>query len=281
MSARISVASPRKKTNRVFVNLVVVLISVSFLLPLVWVVTASFDLEAGLSAAVPKTWSVDNYRAVLTPETTFTPLLNSLFLSASVAVLTVLIAILAAYPLSRYQSRFHGFYLYTILFISGLPITAMMIPVYALFVNLDLLDSLPAVALFLTASALPMAIFMMKNFMDTIPVSLEEAAWIDGASAMTALRRVVVPLMKPGIAAVTVFVFVSVWGNFFVPFILLVTPEKLPAAVTIYSFFGQHGTVGYGELAAFSIIYTLPAVALYLIITRSLGAFALAGGVKG
>lgn len=191
------------------------------------------------------------------------------------------VAVLAAYPLSRYKNRFNHGYMYTVLFASGLPITAMMIPVYSLFVQLRILDNYPAVIFFLATTSLPMATFMAKNFMDGIPISLEEAAWVDGASPMRALFSVVIPLMKPGLAALSIFVFVMVWGNFFVPFILLTDPLKMPAAVTIYSFFGQHGAIAYGGLAAYSVLYTIPAVVLYLLITKFFGAFALAGGIKG
>jgi multiple sugar transport system permease protein len=164
----------------------------------------------------------------------------------------------------------------------GLPITALMVPVYALFVALGLLDSTGGTVLFLSATSLPMAIWMTKNFMDAVPVSLEEAAWVDGASAMTALRRVVVPLMRPGIAVVFIFVFTQTWGNFFVPFVLLSDASRQPAAVAIYTFFGANGAVSYGRLAAFSLLYSAPVLALYLVVQRLAGgSFALAGAVKG
>ncbi len=121
--------------------------------------------------------------------------------------------------------------MYSVLFGSCLPITAMMVPVYALFVQLKMLDSQVSVILFMAATSLPMAIWMLKNFMDSVPVSLEEAAWVDGASAMRALWTIVLPLMRPGISVVFIFVFTQAWGNFFVPFVLLFSSEKMPAAV--------------------------------------------------
>ena len=151
-----------------------------------------------------------------------------------------------------------------------------------LFVAMNLIDSVAGTTIFLAATALPMAIWMMKNFMDSVPVSLEEAAWTDGASAMATLRLIVVPLMRPGIAVVFIFVFIPTWGNFFIPFILLLSPDKLPAAVSIFSFFGQYGAVAYGQLAAFSLLYSLPVLALYVLVSRlGGGSFALAGAVKG
>ena len=194
----------------------------------------------------------------------------------------LLTATLAAYPLSRYHMRFKRPFLYIILFATGLPITAIMVPVYGVFVQLNLLDSMTATTLFLAATTLPFAIWLMKNFMDGVPIGLEEAAWTDGASAMQALWRIIVPLVLPGAAVVGIFTFIATWGNFFIPFILLTSPSKMPASVTIYQFFTQYGEVAYGPLAAFSIIFTIPVIVLYVIIQRTLGgAFNLAGATKG
>ncbi|MEV0561811.1 carbohydrate ABC transporter permease [Dactylosporangium sp. NPDC050588] len=136
--------------------------------------------------------------------------------------------------------------------------------------------------LFMSASSLPFAVWMMKNFMDSVPVSLEEAAWTDGAGWLQSLRRIVLPLMVPGLTVVLIFTFVLQWGNFFVPFILLLSHEKQPASVTIYTFFTQYGAVAYGRLAAFSILYTAPVVLLYSALSKVLGgAFSLTGAVKG
>lgn len=275
-------ASPRGTGVRLASTVVLLLIGVAFVLPLVWIVLASVDDAATLSVRLPKVWTAKNFADILTPEATFRPLWNSAVLSLGTAALTVVVAILAAYPLSRYANRFNKGFMYTVLFGTCLPITAMMVPVYTLFVSFHLLDSLVGTIVFMAATSLPMAIWMMKNFMDSVPVSLEEASWVDGASAMTALWRIVVPLMKPGIAVVFIFVFTGAWGNFFVPFILLFSSDNQPAAVAIYNFFGLNGAIAYGKLAAFSIVYSLPAMLLYVITQLRTGAsFAMSGAVKG
>jgi len=263
-------------------NGVLIVIGVCFALPLAWLLLASFDPTANLTLKWPGTPTLDNFTAVLTPDLAFLPLFNSLLLSAGCAIITVAVAVLAAYPLSRYKMRINKPYLYGILFGTCLPITAMMVPVYSLFVALNLIDSMWGTVLFMAAASLPMAIWMMKNFMDSVPIVLEEAAWADGASMMATLTRVVVPLMRPGIAVVFIFVFVQAWGNFFVPFVLLLSPEKQPAAVSIFAFFGQYGAVAYGKLAAFSLVYSVPVLALYVFTSRVLGGgSALAGAIKG
>src|SRR5690625_5581156 len=133
-----------------------------------------------------------------------------------------------------------------------------MIPVYALFVQVNLIDSMAGAILFLGASGLPYAIFLTKGFMDTVPMEIEESAWTEGAGVYRTLWSVVMPLMRSGLAVATIFTFVGMWGNFFVPFMLLLSPENLPAAVTLYTFSSQYGQVAYGQLAAFSIFYSLP-----------------------
>ncbi|MFH8488722.1 carbohydrate ABC transporter permease [Streptomyces longisporoflavus] len=274
--------SSRRTSRRLAADAGLLVVAAAFVLPLAWVILSSLDTEADLKVKVPDGITLDNYDAVLTPEITFTPLLNSLLLCGGGTILTVVCAALAAYPLSRFKSRLNRPFMLTILFATSLPITAIMVPVYALFVQVDLIDTMQGTIFFFAASQLPFAIWLMKNFMDGVPKELEEAAWTDGASSFQSLLRIVLPLMGPGVAVVTVFSFVMMWGNFFVPFMLLLTPEQMPASVSINDFFGNKGTVVYGQLAAFSIIYSTPVILLYVLVSRKLGGgFALGGAVKG
>ncbi|GEC10450.1 sugar ABC transporter permease [Streptomyces spinoverrucosus] len=274
--------SSRRTTHRLAADAGLLLVAAAFSLPLLWVLLSSLDPDANLQVKLPDGVTLDNFDAVLTPDITFTPLLNSLLLCGGGTLLTVACAALAAYPLSRFRSRLNRPFLLTILFATSLPITAIMVPVYALFVQVNLIDTMQGTIFFFAASQLPFAIWLMKNFMDGVPKELEEAAWTDGASSLQSLVRIVLPLMGPGVAVVTVFSFVMMWGNFFVPFMLLLTPDQMPAAVSINEFFGNRGTVVYGQLAAFSIIYSTPVILLYVLVARRLGGgFALGGAVKG
>ncbi|MET3370010.1 carbohydrate ABC transporter permease [Arthrobacter sp. M2012083] len=263
-------------------DIALTVIGICFAAPLLWLLLAAVDPQAGYQTKVPLAPSIENFSAVMTPELLFQPLANSFLLSAGTAVVNVLAAVLAAYPLSRYQSRFNKPFMYTVLFGTSLPVTAIMVPVYGLFVQLQFLDSMAATIFFMATTTLPMAIWMTKNFMDSVPLELEEAAWVDGASTMAALRSIVLPLMRQGLGVVFIFVFIQAWGNFFVPFILLLSTDKQPAAVSIFSFFGQHGAIAYGQLAAFSILYSVPVLVLYALVSRGMGnSFALSGAMKG
>ncbi|MGW8379650.1 carbohydrate ABC transporter permease [Actinacidiphila sp. SB3-2] len=273
---------PRRTRERLAVDAGLLVVAAAFAVPLIWLVLASVDPKASLRVALPGSPSLDNFDKVLTDEITFTPMANSLMLCGGATLLTVGCAALAAYPLSRYRSRFTRPYLLTVLFTTCLPVTAVMVPVYGLFVQVNLIDTMYGTGLFLAASQLPFAVWLMKNFMDGVPEILEEAAWTDGASRFQSLTRVVLPLMGPGIAVVAIYSFVIMWGNFFVPFMLLLSPDQLPASVSIFTFFGSYGSVVYGQLAAFSVLYSTPVLVLYVLIARRLGGgFTLGGAVKG
>ena len=170
----------------------------------------------------------------------------------------------------------------TMLFMTSLPITAIMVPVYQMFLNIKLYDNLFGVTIFMASSSMPYAIWMMKNFMDSVVIELEEAAWVDGATTMQSIIKIVVPLMLPGVCTIAIYTFSGSWGNFFVPYILLNAAEKYPASVQLYQYFGMHGMIAYGELAAFSVIYTAPSVILYIISQKYMSkGFSMAGGAKG
>ncbi|MFF4896622.1 carbohydrate ABC transporter permease [Streptomyces sp. NPDC001068] len=272
----------RRRSRRLAADLGLLVVAAAFVLPLAWVLLSAVDPHADLRVRIPDGFTFANFDAILTPDITYTPLLNSLILCGGATALTVVCAALAAYPLSRYRSRLNRPFLLSILFATSLPITAIMVPVYALFVRINLIDTLQGTILFFAASQLPFAIWLMKNFMDGVPKELEEAAWTDGANSAQSLVRIVLPLMGPGVAVVTVFAFVMMWGNFFVPFMLLLSPDQMPASVSINDFFGNRGMVAYGQLAAFSVIYSTPVILLYVLVARRLGGgFALGGAVKG
>ncbi|MFH8786400.1 carbohydrate ABC transporter permease [Streptomyces roseoverticillatus] len=272
----------RRTRRRLAADAALLAVLAAFAVPLVWLLLASVDEGAGLAVQVPERATTENFSAVLTDEITFTPMLNSLLLCGGATAVTIVCAAFAAYPLSRFRSRLNRPYLLGVLFTTCLPVTAVMVPVYGLFVRVELVDTLYGTALFMAAAQLPFAIWLMKNFMDDIPAVLEEAAWTDGASRMQALVRVILPLMGPGVGVVAIYCFALSWGNFFVPFMLLLSPERLPASVSIFTFFGNFGQVAYGQLAAFSILYSTPVVLMYALIARRLGGgFALGAAVKG
>ncbi len=271
----------KRQFKQRFQALVLIVIGILFIWPMLWLLFASFDAGAPLTIRIPEEFSLDNYRQVLTNPMNYRAFLNSFLISFSQASLVVVFAIMAAYPLSRYDIKGKSKFMYSILFLNGLPITAIMVPVYMVFFRLKMTNSLASTTLFLVATALPYSIWMMKNFMDDVPKTLEEAAWIDGAGTVQTIINVIFPIILPGIFVVFIFTFAGSWGNFFVPFILLSSADKIPASVSIYQFFGAHGKVVYGQLAAFSLLYTMPIAGLYFMAQKFMSkGFSLGGSIK-
>ena len=259
-----------------------VIVGIVFILPLLWVVIASLDTNAGEALKWPTQWTFSNYSDVLTNSDNLRGFGVGLVISFAQSLIVVLISGLAAYPLSRYHLSYKKGFMYVILFMTALPMIAVTVPVYKILLSVGLLDSIPGLVLFLSASSLPYGIWLMKNFMDGVPVELEEAAWVDGATTMKSIRKIVAPLMFPGICVVFIYTFSGSWGNFFIPYILLSSPEKMPASVMLYQFFGQHGTIQYGPLAAYSAIYALPSILLYILSQNYMSkGFTMAGAAKG
>jgi multiple sugar transport system permease protein len=262
--------------------IILIIIAIVFVVPLLWVIVASFDKNAVQSLKIPKDWTIGNYKEVLTNSANIRGFGIGLLISLVQSIFVIIAAGLAAYPLSRYELRYKKMFMYTILFMTSLPITAVMVPVYKLFLNIKLYDNIFGVILFFTASSLPYGIWLMKNFMDTVPLELEEAAWVDGASTLQGIRKIIAPLMFPGICVTAIFTFSSSWGNFFVPYILLQSLDKLPASIKLYQFFGNYGMVAYGQLAAYSALYALPSIVLYILSQNYMSkGFNMAGAAKG
>ncbi|MCI1881459.1 MAG: carbohydrate ABC transporter permease [Sporolactobacillus sp.] len=260
---------------------VLAIIAVLFLLPLIWMLFSSVDGRAIQAIQFPQKPTLGNFAAILTSPSIMRSFAIGLMVSGCQALFVVIVSVLAAYPLSRYPLPWKKSFLLSILFLTSLPMTAVIVPVYEMFLYLKMQNSLIATTIFMISTSLPYGIWMMKNFMDSVPAELEEAAWMDGSTVWEGVRKVVIPLMLPGIFTIAIFTFTGSWGNFFVPFILITTPEKLPASVTIFQFFGNNGLVDYGQLAAFSVLYTLPVVVLYVFAQRYMSqGFSFGGAVK-
>ncbi len=276
----IVIPHPRISLPDVAANVVLTVVGVVFALPLLWLVFASVDKNAGWYIRLPDL-SSENYRAVLTAHG-LQPFVNSLYLAAVTTAVATVLALLAAYPLSRRHVPGKRTVMLLVLFASGLPVTMMLVPIYEMYAAIHWLDSSFTTSLFLAATALPFAIWLMKNYVDAVPVELEEAARIEGAGTLRTLLSVVLPLILPGFSVTAVYIFISAWGAFVVPLVLDANPDDQPGTVAIYQFLGAHGFVQFGQLAAFSLLFSLPVVILYLLIARSFrGGFTFGGGVRG
>lgn len=269
-------------------NAVAFMIGVLFLVPFVWLIVTAFVRYGGLNLSVAGGFTAGNFSRLFggsnatrgIGEGVGRALLNSLYLSGGTMLFTTVVALLAAYPLARFRIPGRNLLVYGIVFVTGLPVIAVVIPTYDIFIVAGFVDSRLWTVLFMTATSLPFAVWMGRNFIENVPIELEEAAMTEGAGIRKILRFVTVPLIVPGTLVIAIYTFINSWSNFFVPFILLQIPRE-PAAVTIYQFFGEH-TIDFSGLAAFSLIFTAVPVTLYIILSRRAGGTSMfAGAVKG
>jgi len=259
---------------------VLLAIGLFFITPFSWLLAASFTNNANLGTVWFSHISLDNFRYIF--DSGYAKgFKNSIVLGVSNMVLVIVLSCGAGYSLSRYHFRFKKTLMLLILFCTGLPVLALIFPLYAMYVQIGLIDSTPGILFFFVASSLPFNIWLMKNFLDSVSVELEEAAWVDGCSTLGSFVRIVLPLSAPGIAVVGILSFIGAYTNFFVPFILYTSADKFPASVQLFSFFGSYGQVNYGQIAAYAMLYTLPAVALYLFVSRIFVKGINIGGTKG
>lgn len=258
-------------------NLILAGIAVLFALPLLWLVLASVDKHASWSIAIPH-FTLSNFGSSLSNGRG-----SSLVASLELAVIATLVATvtgtLAAYAFSRRHIPWKGPALLFVLLLSAVPINVIIIPVYQIFSQAGWLSLIPT-AVFLGITGLPFEIWMIKNFIDAVPTELEEAARVENVGTMRIIGRIVVPLAAPGIGAAAIYGFVNAWGAFLIPLVLISNTAQQPAAITVYSFISA-AEVNYGGIAAFSILYSLPVLALYLAMGRWFrGGFVLGGALK-
>ena len=262
------------------VNVLLAVLGAAFLLPLIWLVDAALNPNASAALTGPA-WSLTNFRAALAAGAGGA-IKNSLYLAVVSTIVATSVSTIAAFALSRRRVPFKASLLLVILFLTGLPVTLLLIPIFEIFVHLGWVDSPFYTSLVLAATSVPFAIWLLKNFIDQVPRELEEAAAIEGASELRILWRIVIPLAMPGILVASILTFINSWGAFLIPLVLDANPSNQPGALGIYQFISANGTVHFGPLAAYSILFSAPVVVLYLICSRWLnGGFAFAGGVKG
>lgn len=252
-----------------------------FALPLLWLLLTPFNGRASLAVEIPSPWTLDNFRTVFGNAYAVQALFkNSVIQAAGATIGATLIATLAAYALSRTNVPGKDYLIYMlILFSSVVTGTAAMVPIFLLIFHLGLIDTHLGVIFVFIGGLLPAAIFIMRDFVDSIPRSYEEAALVSGAASWQIFRDVAWPLVRPGMMVVAIWVFVNVWGAFLIPFILLRSPSQTPASVAIYSFYTEAGTPIVTLTSAYSLLYTLPVLILYLFVNWRYG-FRFFGGIK-
>ena len=255
-------------------------VAVLSLMPFSWVLLASFDSDATIFVKAPDSWTLQNYIAVFRSAGGVRLITNSLIYAGGATILLIIATTMAGYALSRYYFPGRRALMLGVLMIRIIPPTATIVPLYVLATDLGLLDTYHGLILILAALEVPLGVWIMKGFFDTVPIEIEEAAWIDGASRLQAAFRIVLPLAGPGVGAAALIGFMGAWNQFLVPLVLISDPAKIPISIGLFRAWVAYTNVEWGLLAALSVIYIIPAMVFYIVARRVLQQ-SLAGGLAG
>ncbi|WP_405792616.1 carbohydrate ABC transporter permease [Streptomyces sp. NBC_01506] len=253
--------------------------------PLLWLLSTSFKSPQELGSIDP-TWfpqhpSLDNYRAAFDAQPLLNSALNSLLVAVSASAISVSIAVPAAYVMVRYKSRVSQAGTVWILVSQMFPFVLVIIPLFLVLKNLHMIDSLFGLIIVYVVWNLPFSLWMLQGYVKSVPLSLEEAAAMDGAGRLRTLVSVVLPMLMPGLVATLMFSFVTAWNEFFFALVLLKSPENQTMSVILTHFIGAEGAADLGPLAAASVLATIPSLLFFALLQRRLVDGMLSGAVKG
>jgi multiple sugar transport system permease protein len=253
--------------------------------PLLWLLSASFKSTSELNSLavnlLPAEWDFSNYGTALDRQNLITAAGNSLLVSIATMVITVLLSMPMAYALARLKGRLRAAGTIWILTSQVFPTILIIIPLFLVLRSINLNDTLFGLILVYVTFTLPFTLWMLQGYVAAIPTELEEAGEMDGASRITILRTIILPLLAPGLVATAMFTFVSAWNEFFLALVLLQSPELYTLPIALRSFLGAEGQTQLGPLAAGAILATIPSLIIFSILQKKLTGGMLAGAVKG
>jgi ABC-type glycerol-3-phosphate transport system permease component len=284
--------SPRKarQARKIGLNGLGVLVALVTLFPIFWMVSTAFkpsqEIYSLTPSLLPARPTFGNFTQVISGQasgigTVWLFFRNSLAVTLAATAISSFLALLASVAVARFSFRFRASFLIMLLIVQMIPGQALIIGLFREFDQLNLLQNLLGLVIVYAAQALPVSIWMLRNFVATVPRELEQAAAIDGAGALTIFWRILLPLVAPGLVATSIFAFITAYNEFIVALTFLGQAHStytLPIYVTY--FFGRGGAE-WGPIMAASTMYTIPVVVFFLIIRRRLVGGLLAGAVKG
>ena len=247
--------------------------------PFYWMLLFAFR-PAGSTSLVPWPVTTEHFGKVWNDRSFGVYFQNSVLVGLATLVMTTLVALSAGYALARFRFRGRNGFVLALLCSQFIPGALMLVPLFEIFRNLRLLNSLWSVVLADTVFQLPLSVILISGFVRSVPVSLEEAAWVDGCTRLRAFRAVVLPMLRPGLVAVGSFAFVHSWNHFLFALMFLSAQDKQTIPVGLNTLIGAD-SVDLGALAAGGVIAAVPVVIVFAFIQKWLITGFSAGAVKG
>jgi len=270
--------------KRGWLYLAMIAISTFALFPVYWVVITSLKPRSEIYTRTPDLWPSNpqwsEYPRVLGEGHVGRALLNSLIVASATMVICVIVGAMAAYALARYRFRMRSVLLMAILMTQMFPLVVLVIPLFVIMRKAGLIDTYWSLIVTYLAFCVPLAIWVMRGFIVSIPEELEHAARIDGATRIGAMVRVILPLAAPGLATCAVLSFLEGWKEFLLALTFLNEDSRKTVPLVLQSFVGR-GDVDWSAVMATSVLYTLPVAIVFVLARKHLMTARTAGAVKG
>lgn len=269
---------------RTVANAAAVVVAVAWVFPVYWMLNSSLlpqrDVRSREPTFIPAGGSLDSYRRVF--ETDF---LNSLRLSVTITVLTVALTLAAAFLASLAVTRFRfvgrkGFVL-TVLIVQMIPAEGLFISQFKMLEGWQLLNTVAGLTLLYVGAVVPFTIWMLRGFVNGVPVELEEAAMIDGCSRLRAFVKVTLPLLAPGLVASGIYAFILAWNEFVLALVIMNRPETMTLPVWLRTFIQANRATDWGVVMAGATLLAIPVVIFFLFVQHRMTSGLVAGAVKG
>jgi N,N'-diacetylchitobiose transport system permease protein len=275
----------RRRRPRIVSNVLAIVLSVIWIFPVYWMVNTAFKPRDEVMTSTPMFFpqhpTLTNFVAAITESTFLENLRNSVIVVVGTLIFAIALGVLASAALSRFRFRGRKLILVVVLAVQMLPGTALLIPQFVVFNQMGLTNNYFGLILAYVAATLPFSIWVMRGFFVLIPVEVEEAARVDGATNWQILWRVLFPLVTPGIIASSIFAFIAAWNDYLVAYTFMNDQSMYTLPVWLASFTTPTTGTDFGGQMAASVLFSLPVVIFFLIIQRNLVSGMSAGAVKG
>lgn len=269
------------KTVYTVIGLVVVVV---WLFPVYWMVNTAFkpggDMMAVTPQFIPKHPTLQNFRKVVDDPVFWTALRNSAIVAIATVVVAMMIAFLAALAIARFRFAGRRAFLFAIMAVQMVPLVAIVIPLFLTLSSLQLADTLPGLITAYLVFSLPFAVWTLRGFIANVPPELEEAAMVDGCSRLGAVRRVVLPLVLPGLISTSIFTMILAWNEYLLTYFIISSNKNFTLPLWLSHMTLSEG-VQYGPLMAGSTLIAVPVIIFFMIIQRRVASGLTAGAVKG
>ena len=275
----------RVRPGRVALAAAAVVTILASVFPVYWMVRTALeptrDLQSGSPTLWPRALTLDHFRTALDADGFWAFWRNSLFVTLGSVLVALVVAALASFAVARMRWRGRGVFVLVVFAAQMAPWEALLIPMYIVVRDVDLLDRLVTLLVIYTVITLPFTILTIRGFLEAIPVELEEAARVDGCSRATAFRRIVFPLLAPGLLSTSLFGFITAWNEFaFANTLIIKNQDSRTLPVWLSSFNNVFGT-DWGATMAASTLFMLPVLLVFVVLQNRVTGGLTAGAVKG